>query len=141
MDIQLLLAASFAEKADTAAHVATVVATAVLGLWAYSRFVAQQITRPPIEFTAKGEPIGSCAGKRLIWITFQVHNGGTRECDVWLYWKLLGLRNRSEHLNERAKLPGQIQFSDIRRSDQSPGASVMSSTVSRGELRRQGEIP
>jgi hypothetical protein len=91
--------ASFAKNADTAAHVATVIATAVLGLWAYSRFVAQQITRPPIEFTVESVPIGIVGGKRLIRITFRVRNGSTRECDVWLYWSLRGLRGSLQSLD------------------------------------------
>jgi hypothetical protein len=32
-----------------------VVATIVRGFWSYSRFVAEQITRPPIEFTLEVE--------------------------------------------------------------------------------------
>jgi hypothetical protein len=113
VNVAPVLAVSVAEGADIAAHVATVVATAVLGLWVYSRFLAQQITRPPIEFTVQGEPIGRSADKRLIRITFGVRNGGTRECDVWLYWRLLGLRNDPSGLDEREKLPSQVKFDVI----------------------------
>lgn len=101
---------SFAQTADTASHVATVVATVVLGLWAYSRFVAEQITRPPIEFTVEAESADVVAARRLVRVTLRVRNAGKRECDVWLYWRLRVLRENADRLEEHRDRPGQIRF-------------------------------
>lgn len=121
MSLTPAILASFAQNADTAAHVATVVATVVLGLWAYSRFVAQQITRPPIEFTVKGEPVVIVAGKRLIRLTFRVRNASTRECDAWLSWKLQGIRADQKEISGRRCEDGlsQVKFERIYPAPQS----------------------
>ena len=130
MTLPFLFVTSFAQSADTAAHVATVVATIVLGLWAYSRFVAEQITRPPIEFTVEVESGPVVAAQRLVHITFRVRNAGKRECDVWLYWRIRVVRGNADRLEAHKKRAGQVWFKRFE-----PLAS------STGEETRQSAFP
>lgn len=111
---------SVSEFASTSADLATVGAALVLGAWSYSRYVANQIRRPAIEFTVTCMPVGLVAGRRLLAVTFLVRNAGSRECDVWLSWRLVDLPYDTTCIDwlpdpdqTGGKLEGQVKFKSI----------------------------
>ena len=109
-----VLASSFADVAHTAADVTTVVAALVLAAWGYVRSYGQQITRPAIELTVDAVVIGEVASRSLLHVTLSVRNAGSRECRVFLYWKLSILDASLPsltHLKYRNRtLVGQVKF-------------------------------
>ncbi len=115
-----VLASSFADVAHTAADVTTVVAAIVLGAWAYVRSYGQQIARPAIELTVDAIAIGEVASRSLLHVTLSVRNAGSRECRVFLSWKLASLaasrsnlmdvKYRDSRTRDERTLVGQIRF-------------------------------
>jgi hypothetical protein len=116
----VVLASSFADVAHTAADVTTVGAALVLGAWAYVRSYGQQIARPAIELTVEAVAMGEVANRSLLHVTLSVRNAGSRECRVFLCWKLASLdaslptltdiKYRDWHTNDDLTLVGQVQF-------------------------------
>lgn len=139
MTLPFLFLTSFAQTADTASHVATVVATIVLGLWAYSRFVAEQITRPPIEFTVEVESGPVVAAQRLVKITFRVRNAGKRECDAWLFWRLRVVRSNAERLEGHKDRQGQLRFTGYEPLASSTGEENLQPTLAAEEKPGRGK--
>lgn len=116
----VVLASSFADVAHTAADVTTVAAALALGAWAYVRSYGQQIARPAIELTVDAVAIGEVASRSLLHVTLSVRNAGSRECRVFLCWKLASLdtslptltdiKYRDWHTNDDLTLVGQVKF-------------------------------
>jgi hypothetical protein len=115
-----LAASSFADMAHTAADLTTVVAAVVLGTWAYIRSYGQQIARPAIELSVNATVIGEVASRSLLHVTLNVRNAGSRECRVFLVWKLSSLSADLANLadisyqdsrtREDVTLVGQVRF-------------------------------
>ena len=103
-------ASSFAEAAHAAADVTTVIAAVVVGVWAYVRSYGQQIARPAIELMINARAIGEVASRSLIHVTFNVRNAGSRECRVFLCWKLTSLDARLSSLTD-------VKYADLRTHD------------------------
>jgi hypothetical protein len=95
-----LLASSLGDVTQIAADVTTIVAALIVGAWAYVRSYGQQIARPAVELTVDGKVIGEVASRSLIHVTFSVRNAGSRECRVFLCWKLTSLDSRLTSLTD-----------------------------------------
>src|SRR5439155_21582642 len=89
---------SFAEAAHAAADITTVVAAVAVGAWAYVRSYGRQIARPAIELMINAIAIGEVASCSLIHVTLSVRNAGSRECRIFLCWKLISLDARLSSL-------------------------------------------
>jgi hypothetical protein len=111
---------SFADAAQIAADISTVVAAIVVGAWAYTRNYGQQIARPAVELNVDATKMGQVAHRLLLRVTLSVRNAGSRECRVFLCWKLASLDGGLESLtdisyhdsrtNREHSLKGQVKF-------------------------------
>ena len=111
---------SFADSAQIAADITTVVAAIVVGAWAYVRSYGLQIARPAVELNVDATAIGKVAHRILLHVTLSVRNAGSRECRVFLCWKLASLDASLEDLadvsyhdgrtNRQQTLKGQVKF-------------------------------
>src|SRR4051812_33859379 len=96
LDFAPVVVGSVGRISTSVVNVVTALASIVLGIWVYLRFVAQQIIRPGIEFTVDGEPgdLGQTASRSSDVLRAYL---GSRVCDVWLFWRLHGMsRNQSQ---------------------------------------------